>query len=179
MTSLNRQFQLSDETRPDRFPKILNLAQRSHPNAKRVLSFGCSHGDECFALAKLFPEAEIIGADISKNVIRSAVRRRNELGLKNVLFTSNLPPGQFDVVTALMVFFSIYEPIPKDQFYAGVNELAEERVAPGGVILFHGLEFPFENPRFAPIRTWEHENNRKLVPGHKYYGGAFRRINYV
>ena len=50
--------QLVDWTAPNRYPEIFAAAAAA---ARRILSFGCSTGEECVSLAEYFPKAEIIG----------------------------------------------------------------------------------------------------------------------
>jgi len=49
----------------NRYPEIFAVAAALLPNALKVLSFGCSTGEECATLAEYFPAAMIIGTDIN------------------------------------------------------------------------------------------------------------------
>lgn len=53
--------QLVDWTAANRYPEIFAAAAAAAPDARRILSFGCSTGEECVSLAEYFPKAEIIG----------------------------------------------------------------------------------------------------------------------
>jgi tRNA G46 methylase TrmB len=57
--------QLVDWTAPNRYPEIFAAAAAAAPDARRILSFGCSTGEECVSLAEYFPKSEIIGAEIN------------------------------------------------------------------------------------------------------------------
>lgn len=61
-------FQPDNDTRPDRYPVIFRRAAEllGDRAAPRVLSFGCSVGDELFALRRWFPAARITGLDINR-----------------------------------------------------------------------------------------------------------------
>jgi chemotaxis methyl-accepting protein methylase len=50
-----------DWTAPNRYPEIFAAAVAAAAAARRILSFGCSTGEECVSLAEYFPKAEIIG----------------------------------------------------------------------------------------------------------------------
>ncbi len=60
------QFQTYSHTLPDRYPWLFQFAAESLAESSDVhlLSFGCSRGDEVFALRKYFPTAVIKGIDI-------------------------------------------------------------------------------------------------------------------
>lgn len=199
MPTLAQPFQLSQETRENRFPKVFLLAKKLYPSPKTILSFGCSTGMECFTLSNYFPQSYILGYDICKWSIGHAIRERDRRELpahlgppalcsdpgvpppslgqehtgRNVYFTSTLKSdAKFDLVFALMVFFSIENPLGREQFDAAVAELSE-RVNPGGLIVLRSLEFPFSAPGFSKVKQWRHGNNRN--PNHEYYAGAYRR----
>lgn len=167
-------MQPSGMTAEERYPKIYDSAVTLKPKAKRVLSFGCSTGEEAFALAKRFPDtAQIVGVDIDHNRVVTA--RRNNKN-KNVFFHDNVGAlGQFDVVTALNVFFCLDKPIPKDNWKKTLEEVAGY-VAPGGVLMIFksdynpeevlgGLEFKAEN-------IWNHTHNRN---NKDYFCGYYRK----
>ncbi len=62
-----RAFQPFNSTRIDRYPHIFAFVQ-SQLNAefeRRILSFGCSTGEEVYSLRRYFPRASIKGLDIN------------------------------------------------------------------------------------------------------------------
>jgi SAM-dependent methyltransferase len=98
--------QFSHSTKEDRYPDIFaGVAGMTRPFA-RILSFGCSTGEEPAALASYFPDTTVVGADISPTVVAGAVRRCAELG--NVVIVNSdrqrlQDLGPFDVVFAMSV----------------------------------------------------------------------------
>jgi 2-polyprenyl-3-methyl-5-hydroxy-6-metoxy-1,4-benzoquinol methylase len=60
------QFQTYNYTLPDRYPWLFQFAAASVSGASdlRLLSFGCSRGDEVLTLRKYFPNAAIKGIDV-------------------------------------------------------------------------------------------------------------------
>jgi hypothetical protein len=65
-----------NKTALDRYPEIFAAAAAAAPNARRILSFGCSTGEECVTLANYFPNAQIVGTDINPvNLLKA--RRTN------------------------------------------------------------------------------------------------------
>jgi len=165
-------LQPSGSTKEERYPKIYDSAKQLKPKAKRVLSFGCSTGEEIFALAKRFPNAEqFVGVDIDHNRIETA-RRSNKQ--KNIYFHDTLGGlGKFDVVTALNVFFCLEKPTPKDQWKKTLEEVANY-VAPGGVLMiFKSDHDPAEALNdFKAENTWNHTHNRN---NKEYFCGYYRK----
>lgn len=70
-------LQTSAHTKPNRYPFIFAfIAQRlSGVATPRVLSYGCSMGDEVFSLLSYLPRAEVVGIDINPRNIAVARRR--------------------------------------------------------------------------------------------------------
>jgi len=167
-------LQYSNESRPERFPLIFNRVKELHPNAKRVLSFGCSVGHEVEALAKRFNDAELVGVDIDYHAITTA---RNNVKRPNVYFHDEIGGlGKFDVITALQVLFCLETPIPKKRWLSVVQKL-DNHIAPGGVIAIYTSEYPldevFTTDKYEVISSWVREHNKK--PGSQYYNGYYRR----
>ena len=65
----------SNRTSLDRYPELFKAAASALPAARRVLSYGCSTGEECATLSNYFPHAEIVGADINRVNLAIAHRR--------------------------------------------------------------------------------------------------------
>jgi ubiquinone/menaquinone biosynthesis C-methylase UbiE len=73
------------------------------PVPGRALDLGTGTGDGAFALARRFPEAEIVGVDLSPAMVAEARRKAPELGSRvrfEVADASRLPfaDGEFDLV---------------------------------------------------------------------------------
>ena len=66
-----------NRTALDRYP-VFAAAAAAAPDARRILSFGCSSGEECVTLAEYFPKAEIIGADINPVILLQARKHRGD-----------------------------------------------------------------------------------------------------
>jgi len=166
-------LQPSGSTKEERYPKIYDSAATLKPKAKRVLSFGCSTGEEVFALAKRFPNAEqLIGVDIDTNRIRDA-RKANKQN--NIFFHDVLGGlGKFDIVTALNVFFCLEKQIPKDQWKKTLEEVADY-VAPSGVLMIFKSDYdPMEvlGETFKAENVWNHTHNRN---NKDYFCGYYRK----
>ncbi len=77
--------QISPFTLPNRYPHLFSYAKDFLEDKLeiRILSFGCSTGEECFALAKHFPKAKIIGVDINPICLKEARKKNNN---PNIVF---------------------------------------------------------------------------------------------
>lgn len=118
-----KRFQLSHETRPCRFPKIFRSVSQIIPNPQRILSFGCSAGDECFAISDHFPDAKVLGVDIDDYSISQAIDNRQEKYLEKVWFSTKIPDRQYDVIFCLMVLFRNSDPLTQKEFDEAIEVL--------------------------------------------------------
>jgi SAM-dependent methyltransferase len=75
-------FQPSGLTADDRYPAVFAFVRRHFGERAdlRILSFGCSTGEEVFALRRLFPQAVLKGLDISRDRIAACRRRLRRQG---------------------------------------------------------------------------------------------------
>lgn len=168
--------QLSNQTREERFPKIFDSLIELQPDAKRILSFGCSTGEECFALAKRFPKAEIVGLDINHYSLTQARNKNKEKD--RVFFTDEVgPTGKYDIITALMVLFGVNEPVPKPNWEQCIEKM-DKHLAKDGLLIIYTSEFSFEDTeisrRYKVVRSWirEHNVNKK-----NYFCGYYRKVD--
>ena len=87
-----RAHQLETTTRFDRYPELFAASSSyfSGQDGIRILSFGCSTGEEVATLGKYFPTAEILGADVNRRSIRICKKRFDDPRLKFALSDSEL-----------------------------------------------------------------------------------------
>ena len=65
--------QLANTTKVDRYPEIFLTVKDLHIlSYPKILSFGCSTGEECFTLRQYFTSADIIGLDVDIENIKVA-----------------------------------------------------------------------------------------------------------
>jgi 2-polyprenyl-3-methyl-5-hydroxy-6-metoxy-1,4-benzoquinol methylase len=126
---------------------ILSHVPEDHLSGGRILDYGCGGGASTMILARMFPDAEIVGVDIDPQVLSIAHARLEHFGFGNVnlqlLETSDLGEdlGRFDTI----VLAALYEHLlPRErkvlmpQFWG--------RLKAGGVL------FVGETPhRYSPI----------------------------
>ena len=107
----DHRVQISHSTKPDRYPRVFQICAELVRTAgfvpPKVLSYGCSTGEEAHTLAmKYFPDAEIVGLDVSVEAIDRA--RETYPNLPRVHFDiSNeialRSAGPFSIVFAMSV----------------------------------------------------------------------------
>ncbi|UPT77262.1 methyltransferase domain-containing protein [Sulfurovum sp. XGS-02] len=99
--------QVSNYTAYNRYPDIFYKIKELIGNKKniKILSFGCSTGEEVYTLREYFPDAMIIGVDINKHNIQKAISKNND---PKIIFSYNIDEtiqnnGPFDIIFALAV----------------------------------------------------------------------------
>jgi SAM-dependent methyltransferase len=104
-------FQPDNFTLPDRYPDLFRLAAREVEDGadKRILSFGCSTGEEVFALRQYFPSAQIQGVDINRHNIAICLRKLARDPDPTISFRvddslADQPAESYDVVFCMAVF---------------------------------------------------------------------------
>src|SRR5882757_2691425 len=104
------EFQPYYYTAPDRYPWLFGFAATrlgSRPDL-RILSFGCSRGEEVFSLRKYFPAAAIAGIDINPRNIARCLTRVQADNHTNMTFrvaatTQDEPTSSYDAIFCLAV----------------------------------------------------------------------------
>ena len=103
-------FQPNNDTQPDRYPEIFRFVQSQlgAGSAIRILSFGCSTGEEVFSLRHYFPQAVIKGIDINwRNIAacRRRLRREPDAGISFARASSTLgePALYYDAIFCMAV----------------------------------------------------------------------------
>jgi len=152
------QHQLTSTTSADRYPELFaeaaNILNAGHKPC-RILSYGCSTGEECFSLKRYMPNSTIIGLDINRNNLKKA-RAANTS--QDILFlesnADNLTRhGPYDAIFALSVlcrwedtnFVDNCEKIyPFEKFASTVNQLATQ-LKVGGVLVVYNSNFRVED----------------------------------
>jgi hypothetical protein len=103
-------FQPHNDTSLDRYPELFRFLQeqlRDGPDV-RLLSFGCSVGDEVFTLRQYFPSASITGIDISAGNVRACRRRQrrsrdDRMSFRQAGSTTTEASASYDVVLCMAV----------------------------------------------------------------------------
>ena len=126
--------------------------QAVEPPPRRVLDLGTGTGEGAFAIARQFPEAEVVGADLSDRMLAEARRKTPpELGARVRFERADAsalpyPEGSFELVThANMIPF--------------FDEIARV-LAPGGQALFAFSSGP-TTPIYVPPERLREELGRR------------------
>jgi SAM-dependent methyltransferase len=151
----------------ERYPALFDLAATLAPDATRILSFGCSTGEELAALRRRFPRAEIVGAEINPRSRRIAARRVAS-DPDAVVVRPHAVQGSFDAIFALAVLqrephkvaemgvedLSAYYPFYR--FDAAVRALATA-LRPDGLFCVTNAHYRVEDStvaaQFEPVST--------------------------
>ncbi len=166
-------FQYRSTTEPDRYPEIFEFVRTKLADTPRprLLSFGCSTGEEVFSLRRYFPTATIKGIDINGHVIAIAEGKRRAAGDAEMAFVrgdsaEGEPPECYDAIFCLAVFqhsslkdariLSSERHIRFEAFEATLAGLARS-LKPGGYLAVRHVNFRFRDTaisaQFQPVMT--------------------------
>lgn len=148
-------FQPYTTTGPDRYPEEFAVVRAElGTTTPRILSFGCSSGDELLTLREYFPAARIKGIDANPLAVRKARKRvagAGQIAVSQGADASGEPVAAYDVVLALAVFrhgaLSASPPrcdalIRFAEFERTITGLAAT-VKPGGLFVMRHANFRF------------------------------------
>ena len=149
--------QVSSRTSENRYPEVFDFVtawlESSEP-PRRILSFGCSTGQECCALADRNGSAQIVGLDTQKGLLRKA-RRENSRGQVEYVRAGSQRArslGEFDVVLAMSVlclwpeteFSETSDMWPFTRFEASLGEVISLARVGGLVVVYNANYRPLD-----------------------------------
>ncbi|MBB2169201.1 methyltransferase domain-containing protein [Gluconacetobacter aggeris] len=197
-------FQPYSFTLPDRYPWLFDFAAEALAGkpAPRLLSFGCSRGDEVFSLRQRFPDAPIRGIDINPANIDTCIARSRSLNDDRLSFqaapdTGAEPSGHYDAIFCLAVLCHGDLTVRRARRSGRLMRFADfERtvdgfsrcLAPGGLLFLHTTNFRFSDTAAATAfdavlearpdqmaTDLLYDRNGLLVPNGRYYPVGFRK----
>jgi len=202
--ALPGRFQAYSHTLPDRYPWIFEFARANigDSSGTRILSFGCSRGDEVFTLRKYFPTAHLKGIDIERgNISRCQARAQveNAAGMTFVVAanTEAEPADCYDAIFCLAVLClgdltvsgaQRCDPYLHFKDFERMVTDFSRCLRPGGILFLLTTNFRFcdaavsqdfdvvleaELEQLAPDVLFD--SNNKLLPGVRYLPTAFRK----
>lgn len=164
-------------TAPNRYPELFAacrqfFSDQPHP---RILSFGCSTGEEVFTLAQYLPNAHITGVDLNRWCIQQARAAAPAAATYTFLFADSpafaaTPP--FDAIFCMAVLQrtenrthtqpSAHPGFPFRHFEQQL-ELLDRKLNPGGLLFLDECDFSLLDTSLAPAyRALEFPGNRVL-----------------
>jgi 2-polyprenyl-3-methyl-5-hydroxy-6-metoxy-1,4-benzoquinol methylase len=199
-------FQPYNYTLPDRYPWLFQFAVQAlgaQPRP-RLLSFGCSVGDEVFALCRYFPAADVKGIDIDPCNVE-ACRARSKSGAGTPVefdcaaTTAGEPTATYDAIFCLAVLVlgdlttsgAVYcNPQLRFADFEDMVTDFSRCLKPNGVLFLHTTNFRFsdttEARHFDVILEAEPEQmapdaqfgrDDRLLPEPRYRAVGFRKRN--
>ncbi len=199
-------FQPDNFTLPDRYPDLFRLAAREIGDGpgKQILSFGCSTGEEVFALRGYFPTARITGLDINRHnitVCKRTLSQRPDSAISFRIAGSAVDEGEgaYDAIFCMAVFRhgSLTGDVAKERcddlirfadFDNATANLAKS-LKDGGLLFIENSNF-----RFCDTHAYRHfdvvdapageprdaarrpyDRQNRLIPGPAYRDVAFRK----
>lgn len=197
-------FQAYSHTLPDRYPWLFGFAADYFRETQdcRILSFGCSRGEEVFSLRRYFPSAAIKGIDVDRRNIRACLARAKQEPSAGLTFsvaanTTKEPAESYDAIFCLAVLCLGDLTTSRAQRCDPWLRFADfERVVtdfarclkPGGLLLLHTSNFRFcdtaiarhfdvvleaDPAQLAPDVLFDCHN--RLMPGVRYRAVGFRK----
>jgi len=155
-------FQPYRYTLPDRYPWLFRFAadKLGADNACRILSFGCSRGDEVLALRRYFPKAAITGIDFDwHNIVRCRTRIDDSAVRFIVAASTEREATEFyDAIFCMAVLCHGYLTMSGAQrsdpllYFSDFDRVIGDFarcLKPGGILLLHTTSFRFCDTRVA------------------------------
>ena len=156
----NLYHQFSNYTKLNRYPDLFEAARLYFANQEniKILSFGCSTGEEVESLSNYLPQAEIVGVDINLWCIEQAQKRYPQHRFVHSLSPNFEALVGFDAIFCLAVFQNPANRHDKEreisayafsQFEKQLSIL-DKKLKPNGLLFidhcdFNFLELPLKN----------------------------------
>lgn len=196
-------FQPFNNTELDRYPAIFGFVQSAlgRDSPIKILSYGCSTGEEVFSLRKYFPRATIRGVDINVANIAVCQQRLRTAPDSGILFetaasTDLEPSGVYDAIFCMAVLrhsglglqgVTRCDPLLLFEDFARAVADFERCLKPGGLLVIRHSHFRLSDApvgeRFetifsvplGPQKPLLFGADNRLLPDHEYPDTVFRK----
>ena len=151
-------IQSSSATRMNRYPDLFKNAAKDLigiPEPK-ILSFGCSSGEEVFTIKAYIPNAKITGVDINHRVLSMAKKKVSSEAIRFIHYRNKdwISEAPYDCIFALAVFQksehrdpaqdTALESFTFKQFNYMIHKL-DSILKPGGMLVLDHIDFAFQD----------------------------------
>ncbi|GHV12249.1 hypothetical protein AGMMS49938_04420 [Fibrobacterales bacterium] len=189
--------QISNQTAFDRYPAIFGFMKSTVKfDGIKILSFGCSTGEECFSIRKYFEKSKIAGYDISEANIAKA-RQKNKDSAIQFFNDLNKAGSEYDIVFAMDVLCRW--PVLKckedssdiysfEQFNKSI-ELLDNHVKQNGYLVIFNANYCFTDTEVAKkyepvtiphfLTSGEHtkfSSNNRVLENQNYEYSVFKKV---
>jgi hypothetical protein len=150
-------IQLANTTKSNRHPDLFTFCQilKGKESKLKILSYGCSSGEECFSLREYFPNSLIIGCDINNLALKKARKINVDTYIEFIYSNErNLKlKGEYDLIFILSVLCKEPEARLVDdisnffsfkQFNLTIS-LLDENLRKGGLIIIRNANYLIED----------------------------------
>lgn len=168
-------LQLETYSCDDRYPVLFEYCRQYFAGCAslKILSFGCSTGEEVFTLARYLPAAEIVGVDINPWCLKQCTRknRSRQLHFLHSLSQEFADISDFDAIFCMAVFQRSEHrenAQPADtgftfERFAAEAAMLDRKLRSGGLFFVDECDFSFEQTEAAiRYKPAEFEGNRTL-----------------
>ncbi len=184
-------FQKASTTEYNRHPDIFDFLKLKYKKESiKILSFGCSSGEECISLNKYLPNASILGVDINKKSLEKAKKINNN---KNIIYKYCEPKdicnlGEFDVVIAISVlckhpeaeYLNDLSKIYPFKRYEDMIHKLDSVVKKDGLLIIRSSNYIFSDTKISNnYQIIENNNARKPKPFPKFNSKGFKKTDYL
>lgn len=137
----------------DRYADIFIYIADNFYNIEKLMSFGCSTGEECFTLNKYFPQKNIVGVEINESALNVAIKNNSD---KNIKFVKSIhESSNVDIIFAMSVLcnwggendtsgLDYNDVYSFDQFNDQLIEL-DKKLNLGGIFVIYNSNYYFED----------------------------------
>lgn len=130
-----------DNRYPDIFAKIESMYKEDP--TKKLLSFGCSHGNEVRTLRKYLPLSTVHGIDVDAGIIAGNKKGNTDKNVEYFSDANEVEGKSYDMVLAMSVLCHSPDPPIHFEVFNRTVELIDKLVAKGGYMVMYNTNYKF------------------------------------